>query len=391
MRLICPNCGAQYEVPESVIPETGRDVQCSSCGHTWFQTHPDQDSGLAGDLDAAQSGDVWAQDTDDNEREAEPGGWIDDDDDDDAPESAADRPATPQPEQTPDDSIDEEWQGFPSDPGLTDAPRADARLVPDPDGPTVALPDYDEDDYDEDPEVDLPPQRRNLDSSVADLLREEAEREARARAAERGPALEIQPDLGLDSGPSGLPRDLPHDDDASHRSEQARQRMARLQGTEPPRAFASPPPSPKRQPDPAPAQGRGAQDEDAALAAAAAVAESRRALLPDIEEINSTLRSTSDRRPSRADDHDVPGHATSAADTASETRRGFSRGFSVTLLIAMLLLGLYVFAPKLVEAIPALTPVMDSYVATIDTLRIMLGRQVENLSLWLAEIASGTE
>src|SRR6056297_2059498 len=41
MRLICPNCGAQYEVPSEVIPETGRDVQCSNCGDTWFQHHPD--------------------------------------------------------------------------------------------------------------------------------------------------------------------------------------------------------------------------------------------------------------------------------------------------------------------------------------------------------------
>ena len=37
MRLICPNCDAQYEVPDNVIPEDGRDVQCSDCGNTWFQ------------------------------------------------------------------------------------------------------------------------------------------------------------------------------------------------------------------------------------------------------------------------------------------------------------------------------------------------------------------
>jgi len=37
MRLVCPNCGAQYEVDDRVIPENGRDVQCSNCGHTWFQ------------------------------------------------------------------------------------------------------------------------------------------------------------------------------------------------------------------------------------------------------------------------------------------------------------------------------------------------------------------
>jgi len=37
MRLICPNCDAQYEVPDNVIPDAGRDVQCSDCGNTWFQ------------------------------------------------------------------------------------------------------------------------------------------------------------------------------------------------------------------------------------------------------------------------------------------------------------------------------------------------------------------
>ena len=44
MILLCPNCGAQYEVPEDHIPKKyGRDVQCSACNHTWFQTHPAQD------------------------------------------------------------------------------------------------------------------------------------------------------------------------------------------------------------------------------------------------------------------------------------------------------------------------------------------------------------
>lgn len=43
MRLICPNCDAQYEVPENVIPDAGRDVQRSDCGNTWFQG-PDQEA-----------------------------------------------------------------------------------------------------------------------------------------------------------------------------------------------------------------------------------------------------------------------------------------------------------------------------------------------------------
>lgn len=37
MRLVCPKCAAQYEVAVDAIPENGRDVQCASCGNTWFQ------------------------------------------------------------------------------------------------------------------------------------------------------------------------------------------------------------------------------------------------------------------------------------------------------------------------------------------------------------------
>ncbi|MEM9011625.1 MAG: zinc-ribbon domain-containing protein [Pseudomonadota bacterium] len=38
MRLICPNCSAEYEVADNAIPPEGRDVQCGACHTTWFQT-----------------------------------------------------------------------------------------------------------------------------------------------------------------------------------------------------------------------------------------------------------------------------------------------------------------------------------------------------------------
>jgi predicted Zn finger-like uncharacterized protein len=41
MRLICPNCEAEYEVDDAAIPDIGRDVQCSNCGHAWFQLPPE--------------------------------------------------------------------------------------------------------------------------------------------------------------------------------------------------------------------------------------------------------------------------------------------------------------------------------------------------------------
>lgn len=35
MRLICPRCGAQYEIEAGAIPPAGRDVECSACEHVW--------------------------------------------------------------------------------------------------------------------------------------------------------------------------------------------------------------------------------------------------------------------------------------------------------------------------------------------------------------------
>ena len=38
MRLVCPNCKANYEIPRQAVPIGGREVKCDSCGHSWFQT-----------------------------------------------------------------------------------------------------------------------------------------------------------------------------------------------------------------------------------------------------------------------------------------------------------------------------------------------------------------
>jgi predicted Zn finger-like uncharacterized protein len=372
MRLICPNCGAQYEVPQSVIPETGRDVQCSGCGHTWFQIHPDM---APSPQDAPSVPNLW-DDTDERE----------DPYDDVASQPAAPQtnPATgtasaaPQPARhsPQEDATHQEWAGFPREPGLTAASDPDHDLRPNPMDPVARLPEVAEDDYEEDPANDLPAPRR-LDTSIADLLREEAEREARARAVERSPGLESQPELGLDSAPA---RKLSQRSDTQRSADAARERMARLKGD----AVRPPAPQPPIQPPAAP-PAPGAPSEHGQIAAAAA--ESRRALLPDIEEINSSLRHTSDRKPARASDHDMPRAAVDPRDVASENPRSFGLGFSVTLLIAALLLALYVFAPSLSEAVPALAPAVDGYVAAVDQLRLMLDAQVQNLSRWLAEVA----
>src|SRR5690606_10988567 len=147
MRLICPSCGAQYEVDESVIPDGGRDVQCSNCGHAWFQLSAKQLEAEADEAERrAAAEDVAAA----GELPARPGD-----------ESPADAP-----EETP-----PEPSGAWAEP--TEEPEGSADQA----GPPERT-------------------RRTLDDAVRNVLREEAERETRARVAE-GTSVETQPRLGL--------------------------------------------------------------------------------------------------------------------------------------------------------------------------------------------------
>ncbi|MEI2808332.1 MAG: zinc-ribbon domain-containing protein [Albidovulum sp.] len=277
MRLICPSCGAQYEVDESVIPDGGRDVQCSNCGHAWFQRSARQLS----DEDAAPA-------------EAEPP----------APAAAAPAPAEAMPEPS----------------------AAWAEHDEEPEAPAEEAPE----------EAPVPERaRRTLDDAVRNVLREEAEREAQARVAEGGP-VEIQPDLGLAAAVGGAA--------AGGRGGEAPQdRVAKVGGD---------------------AQD---YDEDALVSRAA-----RRELLPDIEEINSTLRATSERGGEAA--------AFDAPETLARRRSGFRMGFSTALLAAAVLLGVYVLAPTLARTLPALEPALSLYVKAIDTGRQWLDARMQSLT-----------
>ena len=248
MRLICPNCGAQYEVGADVIPDGGRDVQCSNCGHTWFE-NPD------------------------------------------APSAEAE------------------------DDGLVEVPVAPAPPPMEPPAP--------------------PPVRTQLDPSIADILREEAAREEEARRAESAGLLEEQPDLGL---------------------------------TEP----APPPPSAKRKVDPvtegreriARLQGRAATPTPQATTTG-----SRKELFPDIEEINSTLRSSAER-------DDLP---PLPQDAARDARRSGWRGF-LTMIALIVILGLiYGYADSIATAVPALADPLAAYVAAVDSGRLWLDAQLQAL------------
>ncbi len=239
MRLICPNCGAQYEVDDAAIPDQGRDVQCSNCGHTWFQRPAHLDADLAEEL---QDESAVATEEADTAEEA--------------------------------------------------------------------------------------PQPRGLDPDVADVLREEAERESAARKAE-AEALESQPDLGLDEAAREA---------ANQSAAAARARMARLRGQEDPASDAE------------------------ALAAVAAAAGKRRELLPDIEEINSTLRSSEDRK-------DGPDEVEGEETAAPRKSSGFRTGFLLVLIVFVAGLLLYSLAPQIVATVPQTEPYMIQYVDWANGLR----------------------
>lgn len=242
MKLTCPNCGAQYEVPDDVIPQAGRDVQCSNCGDTWFQAHPSQL--IDGEADDTPPPADWEEET------------------------AAPEPPAPEGTETAPDTAD--TSDIPDTPEPDAAPPPDAR---------------------ESTKTEPTPGRRQIDPAVASVLREEAERERRARAAAQGDGLEMQTDLGLQDA----------QDDDKQRAE-ARARTARLRGedSETPKAPAPAPQksdprvSDKQQSDPQQSDPQGIDPV------------SRRSLFPDIEEINSSLAPGDHSDPSEHDNDRYP-------------------------------------------------------------------------------------
>jgi hypothetical protein len=171
--------------------------------------------------------------------------------------------------------------------------------------------------------------RRTLDDNLMSILREEAAREAAERRAEAERSMQVQPELGLpdtQKRPSARPSES---------------RFADL-------STADPSSRPEHEQEPEPPRTR---------------PPSRRTLLPDIEEINSTLRPGADQRTGE----DVP-----AFREAAERRKGFGAGFLSVILLAVLLALAYAFAPRLAELVPQASGALDAYVAGVDAARLWL-------------------
>lgn len=277
MRLTCRNCDAQYEVDDAAIPPKGRDVQCSGCGHAWFQMRVDAMPQLRPEVSAPVD------------------------------------PAGPDPAAAM-------W----SDPGVhtKDDPARTEPLTDE--GPPPVLPEAQE---------DAALRRRGLDDTVLEVLREEAAREAAVRRAEAPPPIEVQTDLGLAPPPPPLPPSVLA----------ARQSFADF--------LVSP-------------------DELTLEEDTQARPASRSELFPDVEEINSTLRASSEPR---GDESEAGTETHVGAD-----RRGFRTGFLMIILIAVLSWLVYAMAPQIVAAVPASESAMQAYVEGVDLARLSVDAALQS-------------
>ncbi|WP_227287057.1 zinc-ribbon domain-containing protein [Boseongicola sp. H5] len=283
MRLTCPNCSARYEVDDDMIPADGRDVQCSNCSTTWFQPGP---------RTAASAS------------ESEP----------EAPHTGE---ASLPPEETETDE--------PAEPETAEAP-----VEPE----VERAQDGGENDHDAPEETDTsaqPRTRRDLDPALRDLLREEAEREARLRQAAQE-TVETQDEMPLDQPPAAPPAGRGQAD--------------------------------RRMPDADDSFDDDALDE---MISSSVHDGPRRDLLPDIEEINSTLRATSDRNAGESEASDVE-----TLDEAPRRRRGIRLGFGLVLLIAAGLVAVYSNAVQIAERLPQASPAIQAYVTQVDEARFWL-------------------
>lgn len=259
MRLVCPNCDAKYEVPDDAIPQSGRDVQCANCNHAWFQMKPGTEPA------SARKSSVSA-------------------------EPIAETPA-------PAAEI--------SMAAPTAAP-AQATGLSAPPEPA--------------PAVGTAGKGYAVDESVLAILREEAEREAKARSNESR-TIETQTDLGLDAATPAVVT------------------TASI----------------------APAVDRPSQSD---LGEENSRPSARRDLLPDVEEINSTLRPSD-----RATDPDAE---IEALPDLTAGRNSFRSGFLIMMALAIVGLVAYLAAPQLAQQVPSLEAPLTAYVSFVDTMRSQL-------------------
>jgi resuscitation-promoting factor RpfA len=368
MRLVCPSCDAKYEVPEDAIPESGRDVQCANCGHAWFQmrtkpadtaerpvteTAPAPEASVAASAEAPVAEAAPETPAEPAAPPEEPVADVAAEPPTAAPAEPTEAAAEPDPVVAPEETVvvesvteavTEAAETVVSDvvavaEGAAEATVAAEGLVADilaetasPPVETEPTPAADTPDVAKEDAVEPvavasasasssePPPGYAVDESVLAILREEADREAKARAAE-AQRPETPPGSVAKSTASGKkkkPAAVPLDDEPAAET----------------------------------------ADDDIGLKSA-----TRRDLLPDVEEINSTLRPS-----------EVPVEAdpTGAVMAAREPSGGFRTGFLTMMTIAIIGAVFYIAAPTLARLVPGLSDPLMAYVGMVDGLRLSL-------------------
>lgn len=311
MRLICPSCDAQYEVSSEAIPEEGRDVQCSACGHAWFQLSAKALARLGRDTDPAGAAGF-----------APPAALS-------APVSAkVAAPATSVGTDEPQAGRSAAREGAADPRNVASRPEAPA-------GADASAASAEEDDQDADnaelspPAPRQAPIQRQVDAGVLAVLREEAAREVQARARD-SQMLETQGELGLEVPGRRASRPVFAHQGAAGAADAGGGRAESGEISQPGEAAARP------------ARGR--------------------ELLPDIEEINSTLSPTGE-----------PGLW--ASDLRAEqlrAQRSFWLGFALMLALAGGGLALYSAAPQIAGQVPGARDWVEDYVTRVDAARLWL-------------------
>lgn len=386
MRITCPNCQSQYDVDPAMIPAEGRDVQCSSCAHTWLQK-PESAEDAAAEAAAPEIATEDAQEgsdqSDEPAKDANPAdvGVVagagagdklhaalesaseakaeaektetnflaeDEGTSEDAEPEEGSAVAEESDEKTDAQTEDAETEDTgPADPAeaVDDAKEiAEDALTEDIDAVADAVNQAADDSSDmaeeladdafkdaadaaealvEDVAEDDDPS--SIGTNVADILREEAEREVTQRRGEDAPsAIEPQGELELqETAPSDL----------------LRERLDRMRGD-------------------------GVPQSTVAATLKAATSEPlegpRRERLPDIEDIKTTLR---------PGEHEDASATISPAEMTKIRQSGFRLGFSVLVVAAAAAVAAYVFAPQIIGLIPSSEPTMISYVDAANTVR----------------------
>ena len=255
-------------------------------------------------------------------------------------------------------------------PGVSEGVSGETDIAPPPEPPSESHREPTRPIPVERPE-EAPLQRRELDPDVRDVLREEAARETELRRQE-GVMPEHQDEMVLGATPEPEFDDMDDVGSAISGLIADADQIGELQDAPRERARDE---AAARYDGQTPGADNAVEAQIAAAAAASAAdaAGSRRDLLPDIEEINSTLRATETRSAGDPGASDI--------DTLVERprrRTGTRLGFAFAILIFAGLIAVYANAPRIAEAVPQAGPVLQGYVTQVDRLR-----------LWIDDIAQG--